>query len=247
MLRASDVLAYTISHGDRRYLERTIPLIRSTAGCWFDWAVWLGAPSPNLERIAQESLDDPRKTGIQRLVMWKENRGQHHATNEAMQLAKTTGYKWILRLDDDIIPKTKRFLLKMVERLGELKNLSEDPVHRIIAAPKIVGLRNPLSPIGAIMKGQKFSVEIMDILGGACRLHPVDFLGDYIAPIYDPIGRGDPQSIVEYTHQMNGLLVRFPDIRIVHRTSELEGSESDSLKHQRVMSHVWPWLESPTV
>lgn len=242
MNKASDILAYTVSYGDRNYLPKTVPQIRATAGCWFDWAVWLGAPSPASILSASELLKHPQGIGIQRLEIWDENKGQHHATNAAMALARAHGYKWILRLDDDVTAKTKKFLTKMVTRLEELKTLTNDKVYRIVAAPKIIGLKHPLQPQGGMFKGQAYPVDIMATLGGACRLHNVDFFKDYEAPIYDPVGRGDPESIISYTDLKVGILARFPDIRLVHQTKELEKLDSPEMALMRRMSKIWPYL-----
>lgn len=242
MNKGSDILAYTASYGSRTLLKKTVFMIRGSAGLWFDWAVWLGASSEEAKNDALDLLADPRHLGIQYLTMWPENRGQHYATNEALKLAREKGYKWLLRLDDDIQPKTKHFLKKMLDRVEELKTLSGDTVDRLIAAPKVVGLKNPLTPVGSISKGQRYSVDVMEILGGACRLHPVDLLAEYTAPVYEPLGCGDPESISDYTASKGGILIRFPDIRVVHKTTELEKLDSPKMNVMRRMGKVWPYL-----
>ena len=126
MERGGDVLAFTVSYGDREFLRETVPALRASAGCWFDWAVFLGAPSPRLREDAEGLLHHPERTGIQYLLSWPENRGQHHGTAEALKIAREMGYKWFLRLDDDVTPKTKKWLKKMLERLVELKKRSGD-------------------------------------------------------------------------------------------------------------------------
>lgn len=136
------VLAYTISHGERRYLATNAAKIRGATGMWFDWHVFLGAPSQEAKEDAERLLNDPQHLGIQFLTVWPENRGQHHATAEAFKHAREGGYDWLLRADDDITPKTKSFLKKMVEHLVELKDLAKDPVYRIVASPKVIGRKS---------------------------------------------------------------------------------------------------------
>src|SRR5437867_2667936 len=100
------VLAYTISHGSRRHLVKTVALMRGAAGMWFDWLVCLGAPSEDLTADAERLLNDPRKLGIQYLRVDDRNVGQHHFTRYALALARKEDYPWLLRLDDDVSPKT---------------------------------------------------------------------------------------------------------------------------------------------
>ena len=224
------VLAYTVSHGDRRFLRETVPALRGSAGMWFDWAVWLGRPSIDAAGDATALLHKPDRTGIQYLQQWPDNKGQHYATREALALAKAEGYKWLLRLDDDIMPKTKRWLKRMIYTLEELRKTVKDEHYRIVAAPKIIGLRNPLQACGEVSKGQHSTVELMSILGGACRLHPMELMEGYEPPAYGPVGRLDPESIADHVHNHDGFLVRLPNIRVVHRTNVLEAKDSEEMQ-----------------
>lgn len=241
--RGSDILAFTVSYGDRHTLTPTVREMRAAAGTWYDHAVFLGRPSPALEESARRLLEDPDRLGIQYLVTWPENRGQHFAFREALAIARARGYTWLLRLDDDVRPKTKGWLQKMLRQLEELRTRTGDGHYRIIAAPKIVGLKNPLQPIGLIEKGQPFPAEVMDALGGACRLHPMELIDAYEPDIYAPIGRGDPEGVSYYLERRTtGMLVRFPSIRVVHDTRLLEDADTEEQAHARRMSHIWPAL-----
>ena len=95
-MSADRILAFTCSHGDRRFLPSTVPAMRATAGCWFDWVVVLGEPSPTAKAAAEALLKDPEGTGIQYLKTWPENRGQHHAFAVALDLARKEKYDWLL-------------------------------------------------------------------------------------------------------------------------------------------------------
>ena len=240
----SEILAYTPTYGERLNILATVPDLRGSAGLWFDWAIWAGAPSTSLRAILDRLLEAPDQSGIQYLQCWDENRGQHYATTEALILARSYGYKWLLRLDDDVLHKTKRWLKKLLERTQELRRLAADSKHRIIAGPRIIGLNAPPRTEAQIQLGQAFQANIVELLGGACRLHPVDLLTDYAPDLYLPTGRGDPQSIVGYLSKKEGLLVQYPDIRLIHKTNRLEEEDSPSMQHRRRMSHYWPWLGS---
>ncbi len=243
MDRGSDILAYTCSYGSRSFLREAVPALRGTAGVWFDWVVYLGAPSDDLLSEASTLLHDERRLGIQHLTVWPENRGQHWATHDALEMARAEGYRWLLRLDDDITAKTQRWLKKMVARLEKLKSLVGDEFYRLVAGPRIMGLKNPIPSLGVIEKQQGFPVEIVPVLGGACRLHPVSLLADYVAPVYSPLGRGDPQSMAAYLEgTVGGMMVRFPDIRMRHPTDELEAKDSPQEALVRKMARYYPYL-----
>lgn len=239
--RGSDILAFTPTFGNRE-IKETVALLRATAGCWFDWMVCAGASSEAQRTILDRALNDPRKMGIQYLLTWPENRGQHHAFDEALRVART-GYTWLLRLDDDIRPKTKKWLTRMLDHLTDLKRLSGDEHYRLVASPKIVGLQNPIVPEGTIEKGQKFQAEICTLLGGACRLHPVALLDDFKPDLYAPLGRGDPQALATYLEEKTtGYQVRFPGIRMVHNTTLIESNDTPEEALQRRMGRVWCYL-----
>lgn len=241
MTKASDILAFTVSHGPRRFFREKAPLLRGTAGTWFDWAVWLGAPDPEAREDAESLLrEDP--SVIQRLKIWDHNRGQHHGFAEALALARDMNYEWLLRLDDDVTPKTKRWLKHMLDQIQELRRRAKDDRHRIVASPTIKGLRNPLKPVGQIRKGQKFDAEAMEVLGGACRLHPVKFLSEFKPDLYLPLGRGDPESMASYVFAHDGFLVRLKGIRMQHHTDSLEENEDEECQRLRRIGWYWPYL-----
>lgn len=242
--RGSDILAFTCTYHDRAFVGETVDAMRATAGCWFDWLVCAGAPSERSTAALKQQLEREDHLGIQYLKLWPENRGQHHATAEALKLARERKYKWLLRLDDDVQPKTKRWLSKMVSRLDEIKALTGDEFYRLVAGPKVVGLKNPIAADGILEKGQYFPVEVVPLLGGVCRLHPVALLDDYVPDLYAPLGRKDPERLATYLEAktLGGMQIRFPDIRVLHRTTELESGETPHAAHLRRMSHYWPWL-----
>lgn len=239
----SNILAYTVSYGSREFLKDLVPRMRGTAGVWFDWLVCIGSPSEELESIAQVHLNHPMNRGIQYLLSWPENRGQHFATKAALDLARERDYKWLLRLDDDLKPKTKRWLKKLMNNTAALKRVAGDKRTRIVSSPKILGLRNPLEPLGvSTLKGLSFSVEVMDILGGACRLHPVEFLEDYKPLLSAPLGRKDPQHMSGYILEKEGIMVRYPGIRMIHKTDDIEAQDTSEQELQRKMGYYWPYL-----
>lgn len=252
--RGSDVLAYTVTYGDRPFLDRVVKGMRGSAGMWFDWMVCAGAPSAALRQVCTNLLHEPDASGIQYLQTWDENRGQHYATNAAMKLARERGYKWILRIDDDVEFKTKRWLKRMLKRNDELKRLinadleKADKIDNIfVLCPTILRLKHPVIHIGVMEKGQTYDVEILPFSSGCLRLMPMHLMRTYVAPAYAPCGRGDPQSVADHIDAQGGLQLRFRDIRVIHDTVEVEKADSPQGAIQRIMGCYWPFLEAEDV
>jgi len=234
------VLAFTVTHGDRPFLADTIRLARGTAG----YLVVLSGVSARQHAVAKAALE--AEAGIQHLVAWPENRGQHHAFAEALALARQGGYRWLLRLDDDVRFKTKRWLKKLIQQTLDLRARAGDPVDRLVVAPKVIGLRNQPKIRAVLEKGQPYQAQLMELLGGVCRLHPVRLLDGFEPPLDEAIGRGDPEAIAIWCRRVGGLLVRFPNIRVVHRTDDLEAKDSPEAAHVRRMGWYWPWINPRT-
>ncbi len=248
------VLAYTVSHGDRPFLPRLVPDMRGAAGCWFDWLVCLGRPSDALRANAHVLLHHPERLGIQYLVEWPENRGQHHATAQALKIAREKGYHWLLRIDDDIQSKTKRILKKMLDRNADLKRrinatLADDEKvgDLFVHCPRILRLKHEVEAEGIMDKGQKYPIETVPFHGGAFRLMPVSLLRGYAPPIYAPSRRGDPQSVGEHVQRRSGLHLRYRDLRVVHDTPAIEATETPETTLAQQMSLYWPFLECADV
>jgi hypothetical protein len=242
--RGSDIFAFTPTYGSRRFLHDTVVEMRAKAGLWFDWGVWGGALSAEALSDAEALLNHPQKLGIQLLETWAENRGQHHATAAALAIARERGYDWLLRIDDDVLPRTEKWLKKIMERTAEMKKLSNDTRDHLVVAPRMCRLNNPLQPIGDMDLGQGYKVDVMGTLGGMVRLHPVSLLDEYEPPIFSPKGRRDPESITQYLEEHGGYQVRFPDIRIVHDTNKIEAEDDSYQRVCRTMGYYWPYLGS---
>jgi glycosyltransferase involved in cell wall biosynthesis len=245
----NSVLAFTPTYGDRMGVSTLVSSARSLAGMDFDWLLCSGAPTPERRIEFQQLYDSDR---IQRLVLWAENRGQHHATYEALEHARAAGYDWFLRIDDDITFRTPRWLLQMVEWATWLHDLWTKqyemqqeirPAPWPICSPYIAGLLHPIPPQGDIRnRDQTFRADLMPVLGGACRLHRVNSLRDYSPDLYAPLGRWDPERIRDYAVSIAVPLARFPDIRVLHDTARLEKQDTPEQRHLRRIGRTWCWL-----
>jgi len=232
------ILAFTVTHGKRPYLADLVQNMRTTAGMWFDWLVVLSGSGQ--EEAAEALLHKSDGTGIQHLISWPENRGQHYATQAAIEMLDD--YDYLLRLDDDVKTRSVRWLKKMVTRVHELDVLVGVP-HRIVATPRMAGLKHPIREYARVEKGQSFPAQAVPVAGGACRLHPVPLIRNYQPPLHAPVGRQDPQFLARYVESIGGIIVRFPDIKFIHKTDELEQHDTPFQRVQRRMARYWPYFE----
>ncbi len=229
------------------------------AGMEFDYLFCGGALSEHNSTLLRALREEDQ---IQYFCEWPENRGQHWGLREALRVARAMAprYTWLLRVDDDITFETRRWLQIMVNRLEWLREHAGDPRRRMVASPRVAGLNNPIEPIGHLQQpGQPFPAEAMEILGGACRIHPLEIFEarsvDLVGPeielpplykfepdVYAPRGRQDPEMIDQRVRAYGGYLIRFPDLIVRHDTRRLEGLEDAETKYLRQMNRFWPWL-----
>lgn len=233
------IFAFTPTYGSRRFLRETVPQMRAKAAMDFDWGVWGGGLSLEAQQDVEGLLEADQ---IQVLHTWPENRGQHHAMAGALEHAREREYDWLLRIDDDVRARTLRWLKKMVSRCVDLQARTKDARRRLVAAPRMLRLLNPLKRVGDLQLGQDYPVDVMQLLGGMVRLHPMGMLDGFKPPLYAPKGRRDPDSIADHVDFKDGLQVRFPDIRVVHDTEKIEAQDSGGAAIQRRMGYYWPYL-----
>lgn len=249
------VVTFTITHGDRPFLPNLLNSLRLSTGYPFNWHLILSGVSQKQRDVANRAFDEGK---VQQITEFPENRGQHHAWIEALAYARKEQARWLLRVDDDITPKSSDILLKMLERTLWLQNAARQKaeenqvlyhdIDRIVSSPRISGLNNPPQAFTYLQNDrQTFPAELVPILGGAFRLHPMALLEDFEPSIYAAIGRHDPDFLAGHIRPQGGLLVRFADLRVRHQTNQLELQDTPELNHARRMGWVWPFLESENV
>jgi len=235
----NSILAFTCTHGSRRFMPRLAKSLRENAGVDFDWLV----VRSGVDAEQETQISSLRDEGVIQFVRgWTENRGQHWAMREALDLANDAGYDYLLRVDDDILLASRDILATMLDRLQKMIELADDGKCHFIASPRVIGLRRPLKPQAQIYEEKRFPCELMPILGGAFRLHPMWLLRSYKPDIYAPIRRRDPESLGIHITRNGGLFIRFPDLRVVHNTDQLEAQDSPGDALLRRMNTGWCWL-----
>lgn len=233
------VLAFTCTHGSRRFMPRLAKSLRDNAGCDFDWLV----VESGVDQEQRDAILSLRDAGAVQFVRgWPENRGQHWAMREAVELANGAGYEHLLRVDDDILIASRDILRTMLDRLQKMVELADDGKCHFVAAPRVIGLRRPLKPQAQIYEETRFPCELMPVLGGAFRLHPMWLLRSYQPDIYAPVRRRDPENLGIHITRNGGLFIRFPDLRVIHNTDQLEAMDSPEEAHIRRMNTGWCWL-----
>src|SRR5207249_2058015 len=120
------------------------------------------------------------------LELSPDNKGQCIASNRCLD-AIGQDYDFIVRLDNDIIPKTQDFLQRMLEAQRALDK-------KAVISPDIVGLEHKPKPFGEHSVGG-FNFEFVEILGGACRLAPAALFKDFRFTEHGPLALGEAQQI----------------------------------------------------
>src|SRR3990172_8283626 len=119
----------------------------------------------NLHYVGVEDHDETYSTNATPR-MWPHNVGQHVVFNTMLLQAHEMGYKWLLRLDDDVKFLTKRWLTKLIDAANTVGD-------KFILSPTVRGLLHPPECSEAVdHKGIKLRF-LSSAIGGICRLHPV--------------------------------------------------------------------------
>jgi glycosyltransferase involved in cell wall biosynthesis len=153
-----------------------------------------------------------------------ENVGQHVALAAILRIAEAEDYDFIVKVDDDLLWKTPRWLKKMLAIEREVYAFSGQ---RCVFAPVIKGLKNPV-PIAARIKLKgKIPLAVVPILGGACRLHHISFFNGYTADVRKAMGAGGDTSVAQHAGTTGVSLFYCPWVRIEHPTRKMEEADPD--------------------
>ena len=216
------VLAFTPSRANTsrrgQLLLQTITQARDTAGHPFDWHLYCQ------EGILAHNIANSAKATnlIQGVHTYPDNVGQHPPFNEALSLAVTGGYDFLLRLDDDCEFLSKRWLAKLIE-------ISAAFDHGAILTPAVKGLKYP-PPRTLEVEIKDFKVEmLLAAIGGICRLHPIAVItrpdDPYLSDVRLPLGSGDASGIGAWCQRQTDPIVPMvwcKNVRVRHTTKEQE-------------------------
>lgn len=142
-------------------------------------------------------------------------------------------YDYMLWYGPDVIPRSRRFLKKMVSFCDDCVE-ADDPC---VVSPKMLKLRRPPIAYGEGMhKNQPF--ELVNI-AGQCSLHPIAFWHGFRHDPYLPMASGQDEQLAERVNHLKWGWVRLPNVRCEHgygvmKQQEMYPEEFGAMKMLRI-------------
>ena len=208
----SRVAVYSITRDRLDLTRKSFKALREWAGCEFDLYV---ADNGSGREMRSYLREEKSKGNIKFLQLNDENMGQNIATNDLLNEIVSREYDWVMRWDNDAMPRSRRFLKKLV-RLGDrMMDKGGFPV----LSPTILKLKHPPRAIAVAEFGEK-KLEIVEILGGICRLHPAKMFETWRFSPYAPLGFGEAAEISRLCAEADIPMIRVLDIEVEHTYGE---------------------------
>ena len=226
------VAVYCITRDRLDYTKKSLKLLRKMAGCDVDLFIAdNGSRHPTTEWLKGE-----KSVGnIKYLKLFQENKGQNIAANHLIDEIVKGDYKWVLRWDNDAIPRTRRFLKKLVRRSERF--LYSNVI--CVTSPRITKLTHEPPPLGM---GEElgFKYHDVEILGGICRLHPIALFQSWYKgepafrfSKFAPLGMGEASEMAGLCKRASINMLRMVDLEVEHMGGE------DSQKEDEPAEFSW--------
>lgn len=223
MAELPKVAIYTIVRGGRHELTaKSLSMLQRWSGEPFDHYVASNGADEETNRV----LDSMWQSGkIKALQRHDQNWGQNIAANwllddmEGVEQGERDGerYETVLRWDDDALPRTRRFLKKLTRTARTAAELSQ---YWSVWAPKITKLNHPPKAITAPGDDIGEPYEMVEILGGICRLHPRAFFDGWRFNKYGSLGFGEAREVSARSAKAGIALARLLSVEVEHAYGE---------------------------
>lgn len=239
------VAVYSITRNLLALTQRSFSTLRRFAGVPFDHYV---ADNGSKDGTQDWLVDEMEAGRIKSIYLSKENLGQNIAANILLDFMENPGYEWIMRWDPDAIARSRRFMRKMV-RVAERLVKAGDPC---LVSPKITKLKKPPEAVyrGNDLhdgNGKRVLYEVVNILGGICRLHPSTFFADedrdqWRFNQYGARGFGEALEVADRCDDLKWGMVRLLGVEVEHAHGE-DGQEkrwpeSFTFEHRGINRYV---------
>lgn len=225
------IVVYSIVRDRLEYTRKSFKALRKMAGIEFDHYVADNGSGDEM----RDWLKSQKALGhIKHLVLNDENLGQNIAANALIDKAVEDNADWIMRWDNDAMPRTRRFLRKLVRQHAALQNAGA----LCVTSPKITKLLYPPEPLG-LGSELGFKYEAVQILGGICRLHPAyifhnwSTVGEFRFSRFGPLGFGEASEMAKFCAECGVQMVRLVEIEVEH----MDGHDGQAEKMPE--EHTW--------
>ena len=232
------ILVYALSKAEGPHrVKAALDCLREgikTADYPHDFILW--ANSPDVWAASQFGWEGRRES-----VEGGANVGQHVALTRILEIARAGSYDFIVRIDDDVEWKTKRWLSKLLRVEHAIKVYSGKWA---VLAPRVLGLINPVETVNIVMpdvvKGGDAKVYLgaAHTVGGVCRLHHISFFEDYVPDCRRALGGGDATTIAAHAQTTHiPIFVAFA-VSIGHHTLAKEKADPATAALHGVLQRV---------
>lgn len=200
----SRVAVYSITRGKLELVKQSFSLLRRYSGIEYDHFV-----HDNGSEVGEWLLS--KQSRFTKVLVSDQNLGQNLAANALLD-EMGSGYDYVLRYDPDALPRTRRFLKKMV-------SLADRIAEPLVMSPEIGCLKHPPQPL-ATVKVQEKVLEVVEVLGGICRLHPGWFFDDWRFNEYGALGFGEAMEVADRCSELKMGMVRVKGLEVDHAYGE---------------------------
>ena len=203
------IAVYSIVRGKPELVRKSFKLLRTFAGCEYAHYVVHNGNDADLT----EWLEKQRELGrIEWLLQAGVNYGQNIAANLALDELMRSCPDWVLRWDPDAIPRTRRFLRKMVRCATEIG----EPC---VLGPTVTMLKHPMPTLESVQVND-WDLDVVGMLGGICRLHPAHFFDGWRFNKFGALGFGEAAEVADRCTELRWGVVRMRDIEVEHAYGE---------------------------
>lgn len=202
------IAVYCITRDRLELTRKSLKALRQWSGVPFDLYVADNGSGPEMIKYLEYEKERGR---IYHLQINGENMGQNLAANDLLDAISLVPYDWVMRWDPDGIPRTRYFLKKLVKVAEAFRKRGGVGVF----SPKITKLNAP-PPVVAEAQLGEVRLEVVEILGGICRLHPAQMFTEWRFNRMAPLGFGEAAEMARLCEQIEVPLLRVPHIEVEH-------------------------------
>jgi glycosyltransferase involved in cell wall biosynthesis len=206
------IAVYTMTRDRLEYTKKSFDMLKRYAGIDYDHYVFDNNSTDGTKEWLQEQHE---KGKLHYIYLADENMGQNIGANVLLDQIMIEDYDWVMRWDNDIVPRTRRFLKKLYNAAEKFLKSGIVPV----LSPKIEMLKYPPEPF-AEGNDVGFDYEAVRILGGMCRLHHRMFFERFRYNRFNSLGFGEAHETAEEAFRQNSPKIRVPGISVEHYKGE---------------------------
>lgn len=193
------------------------------AGCEFDHFVF------------DNGSDDGTQTWLQtysckKLWTSHDNKGQCIASNIVLDTICKGSYDYIVRYDNDIIPRTPKFLATLVEASRLLGPTA-------VVSPTIDGLQQPPEAFGEKKVGS-FTFGFVEILGGACRVMPAKTLEGFRFTEHGNLSIGEAAKFANHCQTNNFPMAYVKGVTVLHDTAAHVKDNPEYFRRRKLEEYI---------